>query len=160
MRLTWSWPTAARPRTLAPEDWAARIWEEKSVLPRGNFAVPATVPPLAALPDEAAARLAGAQDPQFQTGPAGFTQAFLGPHDAPGMPTGALLSAFDPGRLIGYREPLPASYATIPASTITTLPHYGGQGCSALGLQTEDRVQGLPNTVPSDFFARPSQTVN
>ncbi len=118
------------------------------------------LPPLATLPDEIAARLAGAQDPQFQTGPAGFVQAFLGPHDAPGMPTGALLSAFDPGRLIGYRAPLPASYATIPAGTVTTLPHYGGQGCSALNLQTEDRVQGLANTVPPDFFARPSQTVN
>ena len=118
------------------------------------------LPPLATLPDEAAARLAGAQDPQFQTGPAGFTQAFLSAHDAPGMPTGALLSAFDPGRLIGHRAPLPTAYATIPASIITTLPHYGGQGCSALGLQTEDRVQGLPNNIPPDFFARPSQTVN
>ncbi len=118
------------------------------------------LPPLATLPDEVSARLSGAQDPQFQTGPAGFTQAFLSPHDAPGMPTGALLSAFDPGRLIGYRAPLPASYATIPASTVNTLPHYGGQGCSALNLQTEDRVQGLTNNIPSDFFARPSQTVN
>jgi phospholipase C len=76
------------------------------------------------------------------------------------MPTGALLSAFDPGRLIGCRAPLPAAYATIPASTVVTLPHYGGQGCSALHLQTEDRVPGLPNNVPPDFFARPSQTVN
>ena len=118
------------------------------------------LPPLATLPDEAAARLAGAQDPRFQTGPAGFTQLFLSAHDAPGMPTGALLSAFDPGRLIGFHAPLPAAYATIPASTVRTLPHYGGQGCSALGLQTEDRVQGLPNNIPSDFFARPSQTVN
>ncbi len=118
------------------------------------------LPPLATLPDEAAARLAGAQDQQFQTGPAGFTQAFLSPHDAPGMPTGALLSAFDPGRLIGYRTPLPASYATIPAATIASLPHYGGQGCSAINLKTEDRVQGLTNNVPADFFARPSQTVN
>ena len=118
------------------------------------------LPPLATLPDEAAARLAGAQDPQFQTGPAGFVQEFLGPHDAPGMPTGALLSAFDPGRLIGFRAPLPPAYATIPAATVATLPHYGGQGCSALNLKTEDRVQGLPNTIPSDFFARPSQTVN
>jgi len=116
--------------------------------------------PLANLPDEASARLAGARDAQFQTGPAGFIQAYLSPHDAPGMPTGALLSAFDPGRLIGYRAPLPASYAIIPGGTIATLPHYGGQGCTALNLQTEDRVQGLPNTIPSDFFARPSQTVN
>lgn len=118
------------------------------------------LPALANLPDEAAARLAGAQDARFQTGPAGFTQMFLGPHDAPGMPTGALLSAFDPARLAGIRPPLPAEYATVPAGVISTLPHYGGQGCAALNLQTEDRVQGLPNLVPSDFFARPSQTVN
>ncbi len=118
------------------------------------------LPPLATLPDEAAARLAGAAGAQFQTGPAGFTQAYLSPHDAPGMPTGALLSAFDPGRLIGFREPLPASYATIPAATIASLPHYGGQGCTALNLQTEDRVQGLTNTIPADFSPRPSQTVN
>jgi len=116
--------------------------------------------PLATLPDEVAALQAGAQGPAFQTGPAGFTQTFLGPHDAPGMPTGALLSAFDPGRLSGSRVPLPASYATIPAATITTLPHYGGQGCTALNLMTEDRVQGLANTIPSDFYARPSQTRN
>lgn len=98
------------------------------------------LPPLANLPDEAGARLAGAQGAQFQTGPAGFTQTFLGPHDAPDMPTGALLSAFDPGRLIGYRSPLPASYATIPAATVNTLPRDGGQGCSALNLKTEDQV--------------------
>jgi len=118
------------------------------------------LPPLATLPDEAAARLAGAQGAQFQTGPAGFTQAYLSPHDAPGMPTGALLSAFDPGRLIGFREPLPASYAKIPAATIESLPHYGGQGCTALGLKTEDQVQGLTNTIPADFSPRPSQTLN
>ncbi len=76
------------------------------------------------------------------------------------MPTGALLSAFDPGRLIGYLPPLPASYVTSPAATINALPHYGGQGCAALNLTTEDRVQGLANTIPSDFYARPSQTPN
>jgi phospholipase C len=47
----------------------------------------------------------------------------------------------------------------IPAQTVTTLPHYGNKGCSALGLTTEDRVQGLTNTIPADFFARPSQTM-
>ena len=118
------------------------------------------LPSLATLPDEMAARLAGAQGAGFQTGPAGFTQTFLSSHDAPGMPTGALLSAFDPGRLIGYRSPLPTSYATIPAAAIAALPHYGGQGCAALNLTTEDRVQGLANAVPSDFSARPSQTPN
>ncbi len=118
------------------------------------------LPALANLPDEAGARVAGAQGTAFQTGPAGFVQNFLSPHDAPGMPTGALLSAFDPGRLIGYRQPLPASYATIPSATINALPHYSGQGCSALNITTEDRVQGLANTIPSDFSPRPSQTPN
>jgi phospholipase C len=116
------------------------------------------LPPLANLPDEAGARLAGAQGAQFQTGPAGFTQTFLGPHDAPGIPTGILLSTFDPGRLIGYRSPLPASYATILAATVNTLPRHGDQGCSALNLKTEDRVQGIANAIPPDFYARPSQT--
>jgi phospholipase C len=113
--------------------------------------------PLADLPDEMAALVAGETGP-FQTGPAGFVQKFLGPHDDPKMPTGALLSAFDPGRLRGTTPPLPADYAMIPASVVTTLPHYGGQGCSALGLRTEDRVQGLDNVIPADFYARPSQT--
>ncbi len=116
--------------------------------------------PLSSLPDEAAALVAGAQGAGFQTGPAGFTQNYLGPKDAATAPTGALLSAFDPLRLAGQRAPLPASYAMIPATTIASLPHYGGNGCSALNLTTEDRVQGLPNPIPADFFARPSQTTN
>jgi phospholipase C len=113
--------------------------------------------PLADLPDEMAALVAGETGP-FQTGPAGFVQKFLGPHDDPKMPTGALLSAFDPARLQGAAPPLPPSYATIPANVVATLPHYGGKGCSALGLTTEDRVQGLTNTIPADFHGRPSQT--
>jgi len=116
--------------------------------------------PLATLPDEAAALTAGAQGAAFQTGPVGFTQTFLGPHDAVTAPTGSLLSAFDPLRLAGQRAPLPASYAMIPATTIASLPHYGGNGCTALNLQTEDRVQGLANTIPADFYGRPSQTAN
>jgi phospholipase C len=114
--------------------------------------------PLADLPDEMAALVKGQTAP-YQTGPAGFVQKFLGPHDDPNMPTGALLSAFDPARLQGAAPPLPAEYAMIPAQTVTTLPHYGNKGCSALGLTTEDRVQGLTNTIPADFFARPSQTM-
>lgn len=116
--------------------------------------------PLSSLPDEAAALTAGAQGAAFQTGPAGFTQTFLGPHDAVTAPTGALLSAFDPLRLAGQRAPLPPSYAMIPPTTIASLPHYGGNGCTALNLTTEDRVQGLTNTIPADFYGRPSQTAN
>jgi phospholipase C len=113
--------------------------------------------PLADLPDEMAALVAGETGP-FQTGPQGFVQKYLGPHDDPKMPTGALLSGFDPGRLRGTVPPLPPEYATIPAQVVTTLPHYGGNGCMALGLVTEDRAQGLVNAIPADFFARPSQT--
>ncbi len=116
--------------------------------------------PLSSLPDEAAALTAGAQGTAFQTGPAGFTQTFLGPHDAATAPTGALLSAFDPLRLAGQRASLPPSYAMIAPTTVASLPHYGGNGCTALNLTTEDRVQGLTNTIPADFYGRPSQTAN
>ena len=116
--------------------------------------------PLATLPDEAAALTAGAQGAAFQTGPAGFTQTFLGPHDAGTAPTGALRSAFDPLRRAGQRPPLPASYAMIAPTTIASLPHYGGNGCTALNLTTEDRTQNLINTIPADFYGRPTQTAN
>ncbi len=117
--------------------------------------------PLADLPDEAAARTAG-QAAQFNT--AGVTQMNLGPHDGVANPTpgtGFLLSAFDPARLAGSAPPLPASYASIDPGTVNTLPHYGGNGCSALGITPLDTQLNVPNTAPpDDFFARPSQTTN
>jgi phospholipase C len=115
------------------------------------------LPPLAGLPDELAARTAG-QAASFNT--AGVTQTNLGPHDDLTPGTGKLLSAFDPGRLLGTSAPLPASYAMIPTSVVNTLPHYGGAGCSALGLTTEDTVQGITTTIPAQFSPRPSQSFN
>ena len=116
--------------------------------------------PLADLPDEHAAKLAG-QDPSFAT--AGVTQTELGPHDGVANPTpgtGALLSAFDPARLIGLEPPLPASYAMTDPASILALPHYGGAGCSRLGITPLDAQLGVQAPPPADFFARPSLTTN
>lgn len=113
--------------------------------------------PLADLPDELAARTAG-QAAQFAT--AGVTQTNLGPHDDLTPGTGSLLSAFDPIRLAGFRPGLPGSYAMIDPATVAALPHFNGQGCSALGMTPMDGQLGVTTSVPSDFFARPSQTKN
>ncbi len=45
-----------------------------------------------------------------------------------------------------------------PEEVVNTLPHYKGQGCQAIGIQTEDRRLGIPNAIPADFSPRPSQT--
>ena len=92
-----------------------------------------------------------------------MTQTELGPHDGvanrtPG--TGNLLSAFDPARLIGLEPPLPASYAMTDPASILALPHYGGAGCSRLGITPLDAQLGVQAPPPADFFARPSLTTN
>jgi phospholipase C len=111
------------------------------------------IPPLADLPDELQARLDG-EDPNFN-GPNNFKQMNLGPHDDRTPGTGDLFSAFDPMRLTGKLAPLPASYVEIPDSVVNTLPAYGGQGCRAIGVTTEDRVQNIVNHIPADFNPRP-----
>jgi phospholipase C len=111
------------------------------------------LPPLADLPDELQARLDG-EDPNFN-GPQGFKQTNLGPHDDHTPGTGSLFSAFDPERLTGKLGPLPASYAEIPDAVVDALPPYGGQGCRAIGVTTEDRVQNIVNHIPADFNPRP-----
>ena len=111
------------------------------------------IPPLADLPDELQARLDG-EDPNFN-GPQGFKQTNLGPHDDRTPGTGDLFSAFDPERLTGKVTPLPASYVEIPDAVVNALPPYGGQGCHAIGVTTEDRVQNIVNHIPADFNPRP-----
>jgi phospholipase C len=104
--------------------------------------------PLGALPDEAAARAAGAANSTFNA-PNGSPQTNLGPSDTfAGM--GDLLEAFDNDRLSGAKPLLPASYATIPTATVKSLPHYvstapGGApqyGCQYLGISPTDYPGG------------------
>jgi phospholipase C len=118
--------------------------------------------PLSSLPDEAAALTAG-NSPAFnqfaQTyGPANFQQKHLGPRDANTPITDSLLSGFSPMRLKGLAAPLPASYAAIPNATLFSLPHYGGAGCSTIGVTPTDApnytappagFNTLPSTLPA-----------
>jgi phospholipase C len=112
------------------------------------------LPALASLPDEAQALAAG-RAPAFN-GPNGFVQNYLGPRDINFPITDDLLSAFDPKRLLGLEPPLPGSYASIGEDVVDSLPHYGGRGCAALGITTEDRRQGIENVIPPGFNPLPA----
>ncbi len=114
--------------------------------------------PLADLPDELAARAAGAADPAFN-GPDG-PQPNLGPADD-FVAMGDLTEAFDNDRLLGNAAPLPASYAAIPVATAHSLPHYSGAGCVALGITPTDYPNGYAvgaesDPPPLDFNPRPT----
>jgi phospholipase C len=109
------------------------------------------LPSLSGLPDEAAALAAGNSAAFNQYGPAGFQQKYLGPRDTNSAITDSLISGFDPNRLRGLSAALPASYVMIPDATVTSLPHYNGQGCSKIGITPEDQRQGIVNTVPTGF---------
>ncbi len=111
------------------------------------------LPPLSSLPDEAQALIAG-QDPKFN-GPNGFVERHLGPRDTNSPETDDLLSAFDLQRLNGQLPPLPASLAMIANDQLTSLPHYGGKGCSAIGVTPEDVRQNLRTPVPAGFNTLP-----
>jgi phospholipase C len=114
------------------------------------------LPALASLPDEAQALIDG-NSPTFNLfAPPGFEQKYLGPRDINSPITDSLLSGFDPRRLLGISPPLPASLAMIPESVVTSLPHYGGSGCQAIGIKPEDRRQGIVNNVPAGFNPLPS----
>ncbi len=124
--------------------------------------------PLAYLPDEAEARLAGSQNSAFNA-PDGQPQMDLGPADALGG-MGDLLEAFDNARLKGEAPPLPASYAMIDPTLVHTLPHYastdGGKpvyGCKRLGITPTDYPYGYGtgseiDPPPQDFNPRPTQS--
>jgi phospholipase C len=102
--------------------------------------------PLQNLPDEAKAEASGAKT----------IQPNMGPYDA-SPDISDLTSAFDDARLSGTAAPLPAEYATIPATVVHTLPHYNGQGCYTLNIVPTDYVNGtLVDPAPADFNPRPS----
>jgi phospholipase C len=114
------------------------------------------LPPLASLPDEAEALRAGNSTAFNKFGPSGFEQKHLGPRDINSPITDSLLSGFDPRRLMDVLPPLPASFAMIPDSVVNTLPHYGGHGCQAIGIEPEDVRQGIVNNIPPGFNPLPS----
>ncbi|MGA2350323.1 MAG: alkaline phosphatase family protein [Terracidiphilus sp.] len=110
--------------------------------------------PLADLPDEAAARALGEKT---YTTPDGTPQKYLGPSDAKTPGVGNLFTAFDNARLLGLAPKLEASYAEIPAGQVTSLPHFGANGCRVLGIvPTDVSVHGLLDPAPADFNPRPS----
>jgi phospholipase C len=104
--------------------------------------------PLADLPDEALARAEGSVV---------YSQDYLGPSDDQTPGVGDLFSGFDNSRLLGLAPPLPPWYAMIPQSEVTSLPHFGANGCSVLGITPTDYVGGvLIDPAPQDFNPRPS----
>ena len=103
--------------------------------------------PLADLPDEERGRAIGV---------AKYGQKDLGPADDKVEGVGDLLSGFDNRRLLGRAALLPPSFAEIPEAEITTFPHMGGRGCSALSITPTDA--GRPNPIPADFNPRPDTT--
>jgi hypothetical protein len=98
------------------------------------------------LPDEAQAQKLGLEL---------YKQANLGPEDDPKSEVGDLTSAFSVSRLKGKQKSLSASYAEIPKSDITRLPHWGTDPLkSKLHITPTDSKR--KNVVPSDFDPRPS----
>ena len=114
--------------------------------------------PLSDLPDEKLGRSMGAANPAMNS-PSGAPQTQLGPND--GKDVGDLTEAFDNDRLLGNVAPLPASAFAIPAGTVSSLPHYGGAGCSTLGITPTDYANGYGagkeiDPPPQDFNPRPT----
>jgi phospholipase C len=103
--------------------------------------------PLGDLPDESAARALGEQT---------YGQKYLGPSDSQTPGVGDLFTAFDNGRLTGTVAPVPASFVLIPQAQVTSLPHFGGQGCRVLQITPTDTVDGaVIDPAPADFNPRP-----
>jgi phospholipase C len=114
------------------------------------------LPPLSQLPEEAAALRAGDSAIFNAFGPAGFHQTYLGPRDTNSPITDSLLSGFSAKRLRGEALPLPASYARIPEEVVWALPHFGGNGCKAIGMTPEDRRQNITSSPPLNFNTLPA----
>ncbi len=130
--------------------------------------------PLSDLPNEAAAREAGATNAAFNA-PDGTAQKNLGPGDDPANQVGTagmgnMLEAFDDYRLLGIVPTIPASVATVPAKYVHALPAYGRTvggaaqyGCQFLHVTPTDYTNGYAtgteiDAPPQDFNPRPTQS--
>ena len=122
--------------------------------------------PLAELPDEKNALVAGEVN---------LGQKNLGPSDAPDNEVGDLTEAFDFHRLLGVKEPIPASAASFSPAQIATLPHlatanyspngYTNGACAAIGILPTDFPSlaaykaGAPiDPYPQNVNPRPTQS--
>ena len=119
--------------------------------------------PLAELPDEKNAVVLGEVN---------LGQKNLGPSDDPNNDVGDLSEAFDFGRLLGVKPPIPASAATFTAAQISTLPHlatpnyspngYTNGACEAIGIlptdfPSADYKNGKPiDPYPANVNPRPT----
>ena len=111
--------------------------------------------PLAELPDEKRA---------VALGEANLGQDKLGPSDDPHNDVGDLTEAFDFGRLLGVKRPIPASAATFTPAQISTLPHlatpnyssngYTNGACAAIGILPTDfpSLAAYQNGIPIDPY--------
>ena len=101
--------------------------------------------PLADLPDERKGLAAGQV----------LGKLNYGPDDGETSGVTNLVDAFDEGRLMGTRAPLPASYARVDPYYVEHLPQQTHLGCRAIGMTPVDYVRGIENHIPSDFNPRP-----
>jgi phospholipase C len=99
--------------------------------------------PLADLPDELKGRQLGEAAGKVNQGPLDDLTSNVAD----------LTSAFDPARLSGAADPLPASYAEIDPTLVSQVP--ATVGLSWVGLTPTDYALGIKNQIPADFNPRP-----
>jgi phospholipase C len=109
--------------------------------------------PLRDLPDERRGKRIGAKTVSLNS--RNGEQSELAPYD--GREVSDMLEAFDNDRLLGNTAPVPASAVTIAPGTVTSLPHFGGAGCSTLNITPTDYTAGYGAGLESD---PPSQLFN
>jgi phospholipase C len=122
--------------------------------------------PLASLPDEVRGR---------QLGETTLGQTNLGPSDDPDNDVGDLTEAFDYEILLGFKPPVPASWASFSPTVVETLPQlatakyspngYTNGACAAIGVLPTDFPNkeayqaGQPiDPYPVDVNPRPTQS--
>ena len=116
------------------------------------------LPALSSLPDGGGgARRRQFADVQPVRARPGFQQKYLGPRDTNSPITDSLLSGFSPKRLTRRgRAAAGRLMRSIPErDASTSLPHYGGKGCAAIGV-TPDRPNAHATRRRSDFNTLPS----
>ena len=103
--------------------------------------------PLADLPDELEARIAGKKMFGQEQSRAGRRPHAGGRRPAIGLRRRPAL---------GKAPPLPAASPRSPTPLSPAIPPYGNKGCQAIGMVPTDIARGIPNPIPADFNPRPA----